>query len=94
MTIAKRFMLLLAVPLIALLSLGVFTRLELFKVEDRSRFVAESRIVALATWGNLSRNLAEMRVSVRASSSPCLVTLRARRLRYTMEQIAATMPQA
>jgi len=66
MTIAKRLMLLLAVPLVALLGLGVFTRLELSKVEDRSRFVAESRIAALATLGNLSRTFVEMRVNVRS----------------------------
>src|SRR4029450_3452249 len=32
----------------------------------RSRFVAESRIVALATLGNLSRTFAELRVNVRS----------------------------
>src|SRR5215204_3419221 len=66
MTIAKRLMILLAVPLLALLGLGVFTRLELIKVEERSRFVAESRIVALALLGNLSRSFAELRVNVRS----------------------------
>ena len=66
MTIAKRLILLLAVPLVALLGLGVFTRLQLAKIEARSRFVAESRIVALATLGNLSRGFTEMRVNVRS----------------------------
>jgi two-component system, sensor histidine kinase and response regulator len=66
MTIARRLTILLAVPLAALLGLGVFTRLQLSKVEERSRFVAESRIVALATLGNLSRNFAELRVDVRS----------------------------
>jgi signal transduction histidine kinase/CheY-like chemotaxis protein/CHASE3 domain sensor protein len=66
MTIAKRLMILLAVPLVALLGLGVFTRLQLARIEARSRFVAESRIVALATVGNLSRGFSEMRVNVRS----------------------------
>src|SRR5262245_37626242 len=66
MTIAKRLVILLTVPLVALLGLGVFTRLQLASIEDRSRFVAESRIVALATVGNLSRSFSELRVNVRS----------------------------
>ena len=66
MTIAKRLIILLAVPLVALLGLGVFTRLQLAEIEARSRFVAESRIVALATLGNLSRSFSELRVNVRS----------------------------
>src|SRR4029453_11934168 len=65
-TIAKRLIVLLAVPLVALLGLGLFARLQLAQIEARSRFVAESRIVALATLGNLSRGFAEMRVNVRS----------------------------
>ena len=66
MTIAKRLIVLLTVPLVALLGLGVFSRLQLAEIEERSRFVAESRITALATLGNLSRGFAEMRVNVRS----------------------------
>src|SRR5262245_57680651 len=65
MTIAKRLIILLAVPLLALAGLGIFTRLELSRLEARSRFV-ESRIVALATLGNLSRGFSELRVNVRS----------------------------
>jgi signal transduction histidine kinase/DNA-binding response OmpR family regulator/HAMP domain-containing protein len=65
-TIAKRLIILLTVPLLALLGLGVFTRVQLADIEARSRFVAESRITALATLGNLSRSFAELRVNVRA----------------------------
>jgi signal transduction histidine kinase/CheY-like chemotaxis protein/CHASE3 domain sensor protein len=65
MTIAKRLFLLLAVPLVALLGLGIFTRLELWQVEESTRFVAESRIEALATLGTLSRTFAELRVDLR-----------------------------
>jgi len=66
MTIAKRLMILLALPLVALAGLGVFARLQLAKIEARSRFVSESRIVALATLGNLSRSFAELRVNLRS----------------------------
>jgi signal transduction histidine kinase/CheY-like chemotaxis protein/HAMP domain-containing protein len=76
MTIAKRLILLLTVPLVALLGLGVFTRLQLARIEADSRFVAESRIVAVATLGNLSRSFAELRVNVR---SHLLATSDARR---------------
>ena len=66
MTIAKRLIILLTVPLAALVGLGIFTRLQLEHIEERSRFVAESRIVALATLGNLSRSFAELRVNLRS----------------------------
>ena len=66
MTIAKRLIILLAVPLLALLAVGIFTRVQLSKIETHTRFVAESRITALATLGNLSRSFAELRVNVRS----------------------------
>src|SRR4029078_5919172 len=66
MTIGKRLIILLAVPLMALVGLGVFSRLQRAKIEARSRFVAESRVGALATLGNLSRSFAELRVNLRS----------------------------
>jgi signal transduction histidine kinase/CheY-like chemotaxis protein/HPt (histidine-containing phosphotransfer) domain-containing protein/HAMP domain-containing protein len=66
MTIATRVLTLLAVPLLALTALGIFAGWQLTNVEARSRDVAESRIVALATLGNLSRAFAELRVNVRS----------------------------
>jgi signal transduction histidine kinase/CheY-like chemotaxis protein/HAMP domain-containing protein len=65
MTIARRLMILLTVPLAALAGIGIFTRLQVERIEASSRLVAESRIVALATLGNLSRSFAEMRVNLR-----------------------------
>jgi len=65
MTIAKRLFLLLAVPLLALVGLGVFTRLQLTTIETRSRFVAELQIPSLAALGNISRTYTELRVLVR-----------------------------
>src|SRR5262249_6358536 len=66
MTIAKRLIILLAVPLLALVAVDIFTRVQLSKIETHSRFVAESRNTALATLGDLSRNFAELRVNVRS----------------------------
>ncbi len=66
MTIATRLIVLLTVPLLALVGVGVFTRVQLGKIEERSRFLAESRVVALATLGNLSRGFTELRVNVRS----------------------------
>src|SRR5512145_3030724 len=66
MTIASRLFVLVTVPLAALVGLGVFTGLQLARIEQRSRFVSESRIAALATLGNLSRAFAEVRVNVRS----------------------------
>ena len=65
MTIAKRLVLLLAVPLLALVGLGVFTRLQLTTIETRSRFVADMQVPSLAALGNISRTFAELRVQVR-----------------------------
>src|SRR3954463_15058750 len=67
MTIARRLIILLTVPLVALAALGIFTRLQLAEIEKSSRFVAESRIVALATVGNLSRTSSELRVNLRTA---------------------------
>ena len=65
MTIAKRLILLLAVPLLALVGLGVFSRLQLTAIETRSRFVAELQVPSLAALGNISRTFTELRVLVR-----------------------------
>lgn len=65
MTIAKRLMILLAVPVLALLGLGLFSRIQLADVEARSRYVANNQIPALAMIGNLTRSFLEMRVQIR-----------------------------
>lgn len=63
MTIAKRLLLLLAVPLVGLVALGVLTRMQLEDIEAHSRFVAENQVASLAALGNVSRSFAEMRVN-------------------------------
>jgi two-component system sensor histidine kinase/response regulator len=65
MTIARRLILLLAVPLAALVGLALFTRLQLARVEEQSRFTADTQIVSLAMVGNIAQSYSEMRVNVR-----------------------------
>jgi signal transduction histidine kinase/DNA-binding response OmpR family regulator/HPt (histidine-containing phosphotransfer) domain-containing protein/HAMP domain-containing protein len=64
MTIARRLTVLLAVPLLILSGIGVFTRYQLLRIEDRTRFVAESRVPALTRLGDISRSFAELRVNL------------------------------
>jgi len=66
MTIAKRLILLLALPLLAMLGVGVFSRSQLADIEQRSRFVTETQIPSVAVLGSLSRSFAELRVNVRS----------------------------
>jgi PAS domain S-box-containing protein len=66
MTIARRLMTLLAVPLLILIGIGIITRQQMARIEERTRFVAESRVVALARLGDISRGFAEMRVNLRS----------------------------
>ena len=65
MTIAKRLAILVAVPLVVLIGLGVFTRLTLGNVESRVRYAAETQVQSLAALGNISRTFTELRVSLR-----------------------------
>jgi PAS domain S-box-containing protein len=65
MTIGRRLMVLLAVPLVVLLAFGTLARIQLGKIEDRSRFVAETRLASVAALGGISASVAELRVSVR-----------------------------
>ncbi|HKT79365.1 MAG TPA: PAS domain S-box protein [Vicinamibacterales bacterium] len=66
MTIGKRLIALLAVPLVGLLALGILARLQLSTIEERSRFVAESQLSSVALLGNISRRFAEIRVNLRS----------------------------
>jgi len=66
MTIAKRLIALLCVPLVMLLALGIFTRIELSKIESRSQLVAQNLIPGLAAIGNISRGFSELRLNLRS----------------------------
>ena len=59
-------MILLAVPLLILIGIGVVTRQQLARIEERTRFASESRVAALARLGDISRSFAEMRVDLRS----------------------------
>jgi signal transduction histidine kinase/CheY-like chemotaxis protein len=67
MSIAKRLIILLAVPLLIILGIGFSTRLEMNRIEESTRYMAESRVVALARIGDITRKFAEMAVSSRNS---------------------------
>ncbi len=66
MTIARRLVLLLAVPLLVLLVLGLISLQRLSRIEERSRFLADDEIESLAALGNVSRTFAELRVNARS----------------------------
>ena len=67
MTIARRLIVLLAVPLLTFFGLGLFMRAQLARIEDRTRFVAESRVIALARLGG---HLAQLCRTARQSPEP------------------------
>jgi len=66
MTIAKRLIILVAVPLLILVGLSIIIQTYLRDIEARSRFVAETQIGSLAMLGDITRSYTEMRVNVRA----------------------------
>lgn len=65
MTIARRLLILAAVPLLVVIGLGIYNQFHLKDIEKRSRFVAETQVGSLAALGNISRTFAELRVGVR-----------------------------
>jgi len=65
MSIAKRLVLLLAVPLVALLVLGGLLDQQLRTIEDRGKYVAELQMPSVASIGNITRVHAELRVDLR-----------------------------
>jgi PAS domain S-box-containing protein len=65
MTIARRLVILLVVPLLAFVALGIFNWMEVANVENRARFVADQQIPSLAALGNITRSFAQSRVDVR-----------------------------
>jgi len=69
MTIGKRLLLLLAVPLIALLGFGIFARTQLAHIEERSRFVSESQLDAVAGLGNTAHTIKVVATGAHSSQS-------------------------
>src|SRR6516165_5973764 len=65
MNLAKRLVLLLAVPLVALLVVGDILDLQLRAIERRGTYVAELQLPSVAVIGNITREYAELRVDLR-----------------------------
>jgi PAS domain S-box-containing protein len=65
MTIARRILLLAAVPPLVLIALGVLNQIEMAHVERSARFVAHTQVPSLSLLGNVSLIFEEMRVDVR-----------------------------
>jgi PAS domain S-box-containing protein len=64
-TIAKRLVILLAVPMLVLIGLGIFTILQLARIESRSRFVTEHQVSSLAALADLGRSVGDARLALR-----------------------------
>ncbi|HTH47399.1 MAG TPA: response regulator, partial [Candidatus Limnocylindria bacterium] len=65
MTITKRLVLVVAVPLLALIGFGALVGVQLAEIGTRTRFLSEKQVRSLAALGNISRTYAELRVSSR-----------------------------
>src|SRR3954464_1656026 len=65
MNIAQRLALLLAVPLVALVAVGVFLHLQLLDIERHGRQVSEKQIPSVAAIGHITRAYGELRVDAR-----------------------------
>jgi len=65
MTIARRLLILLSIPLAALLGLGVFMKVQLGQIEERGRFVTETQITSLKMIASIMQEFEELRADVR-----------------------------
>src|SRR4051812_35556814 len=65
MNIAQRLALLLAVPLVALVAVGVFLHFQLLEIERDGRHVSEKQIPSVAAIGHITRAYGELRVDAR-----------------------------
>src|SRR3954447_26587645 len=65
MNLAKRLVLLLAVPLVALLVVGGILDLQLRAIEKRGTYVAELQLPSVAAIGNMTRTHSALRVDLR-----------------------------
>ena len=96
MTIARRLIILVAVPILVLVGLGFFTRRQLAGVEERTQFAAETQVKSLAALGNLVRIHAELRVDVRsyllAADAAAVATARAN-FRKNRAEVATRLRQ-
>jgi len=66
MTIAKRLLVLLSIPLVTLIGLGVFVNSRLDQIDERGRFVAQTQIGSLALSATVMQLFGEMRADARS----------------------------
>jgi signal transduction histidine kinase/DNA-binding response OmpR family regulator/HPt (histidine-containing phosphotransfer) domain-containing protein/HAMP domain-containing protein len=66
MTIAKRLLVLLAIPLVTLIAVGVFMNTRLDQIDERGRFVAQTQIGSLALSATIMQIFGEMRADARS----------------------------
>jgi PAS domain S-box-containing protein len=66
MSIARRLVILLAVPLLIFVALGVLIRIHLVQVEQRVRHANEKQVPSVAAVGNITRCFTELRVNIRS----------------------------
>jgi signal transduction histidine kinase/DNA-binding response OmpR family regulator/HPt (histidine-containing phosphotransfer) domain-containing protein/HAMP domain-containing protein len=66
MTIARRLLILLSIPLVALVGLGVFMKIRLDQIEERGRFVAETQITSLKVAATIMQTFEDLRADVRS----------------------------
>jgi signal transduction histidine kinase/DNA-binding response OmpR family regulator/HPt (histidine-containing phosphotransfer) domain-containing protein/HAMP domain-containing protein len=66
MTIAKRLLVLLSIPLVMLIALGIFVNSRLDQIDERSRFVAQTQIGSLALSATIMELFGEMRADARS----------------------------
>ena len=64
MTIARRLLVLLSIPLVILGALGVISWMQLREIRAYSSSVAEKQVRSLATVGYISRSMVEVRVDM------------------------------
>ena len=85
MTIARRLLVLVAVPLLALVAVGFFVTRQLDFIEKQGRSVAEKHVVSLQLLGNISRGYGEGRVLLRS----CLLARTSEERKAAVEAFAA-----
>ncbi len=66
MTIARRLLVLLSIPLVILVALGVISWWQLREIRAYSSLVAEKQVKSLATVGHISRSMVELRTDMRS----------------------------
>ena len=65
MTIARRLLILLSIPLLTLVGLGIFMKMRLDQIEESGRFVAEKQISSLKVAATILHTFEDLRADAR-----------------------------